>query len=358
MLTPHAARGADRRADRPRQPPRADQRPRARCWRGRGARRPARARALRPRRLQALQRQLRPSGGRRPARPPGRATSRRRVAEPRPRLPDGRRRVLRAAAPAPGPARAGRGARRRGAERARRGLRHRLARTASSSLPREADDAAEALRIADQRMYAQKHGGRAVGGHARAATCSCARWPSATRSSASTSTTVAELAVAVARRLGLTPAEVEQVRHAADLHDVGKVAIPDAILNKPGPLDDDEWAFMRRHTIIGERIVAAAPALARRRGPRARQPRALRRRRLPGRPRRRGDPARRAHRRGLRLVRRDGHRPPVPQGAARRRSRCEELERCAGTQFDPAVVAAFREAYAELAQADALPRAA
>src|SRR5207248_10325782 len=43
--------------------------------------------------------------------------------------------------------------------------------------------------------------------------------------------------------------------------DVGKIAIPEAILNKPAPLDDEEWAFMRRHTIIGERILAAAPAL-------------------------------------------------------------------------------------------------
>ncbi|MCP5996117.1 HD domain-containing protein, partial [Klebsiella pneumoniae] len=49
--------------------------------------------------------------------------------------------------------------------------------------------------------------------------------------------------------------------HAAALHDVGKVAIPDAIINKPAALDDEEWAFMRRHTIIGERIIAAAPSL-------------------------------------------------------------------------------------------------
>ena len=40
------------------------------------------------------------------------------------------------------------------------------------------------------------------------------------------------------------------------------MAIPEVILDKPGPLDETEWAFMRRHTIIGERIVAAAPALA------------------------------------------------------------------------------------------------
>ena len=50
---------------------------------------------------------------------------------------------------------------------------------------------------------------------------------------------------------------------AASLHDVGKAAVPDDILNKSGPLNDDEWAFMRRHTLIGERILSAAPALSR-----------------------------------------------------------------------------------------------
>jgi two-component system, cell cycle response regulator len=45
------------------------------------------------------------------------------------------------------------------------------------------------------------------------------------------------------------------------LHDVGKVAIPDAIITKPAKLTAAEWAFMRRHTLIGERIVAAAPSL-------------------------------------------------------------------------------------------------
>jgi two-component system, cell cycle response regulator len=55
----------------------------------------------------------------------------------------------------------------------------------------------------------------------------------------------------------------EAVRQAAQLHDIGKVAIPEAILHKPGTLDDDEWAFMRRHSEIGERIIAEAPALTR-----------------------------------------------------------------------------------------------
>ncbi|MEA2609762.1 MAG: hypothetical protein QOJ75_2005, partial [Chloroflexota bacterium] len=73
---------------------------------------------------------------------------------------------------------------------------------------------------------------------------------------------ISSIVVAMARSLELPEAEVDRIRIAALLHDVGKVAIPDAILDKPGPLDDDEWAFMRRHTIIGERIVAAAPALA------------------------------------------------------------------------------------------------
>ena len=73
---------------------------------------------------------------------------------------------------------------------------------------------------------------------------------------------VAELAQAVGERLGLPPDLLPVVAQAARLHDIGKMAIPDSILGKAGPLDDAEWAFMRRHTIIGERILLAAPALA------------------------------------------------------------------------------------------------
>jgi HD-GYP domain-containing protein (c-di-GMP phosphodiesterase class II) len=57
--------------------------------------------------------------------------------------------------------------------------------------------------------------------------------------------------------------QVGPLLQAASLHDVGKAAIPDEILLKEGPLDVDEWALMRRHTLIGERILDAAPALAR-----------------------------------------------------------------------------------------------
>jgi len=72
---------------------------------------------------------------------------------------------------------------------------------------------------------------------------------------------VATLSEATARRLGLDREQLEIVRHAAELHDVGKVAIPDDILLKPGPLTDEEWSFIRRHPVAGERIIAAAPAL-------------------------------------------------------------------------------------------------
>ena len=57
--------------------------------------------------------------------------------------------------------------------------------------------------------------------------------------------------------------EVKRIELAAELHDVGQTAIPDAILTKPGPLDAAERAVMRHHPQIGERIVRAAPSLAR-----------------------------------------------------------------------------------------------
>jgi two-component system, cell cycle response regulator len=73
---------------------------------------------------------------------------------------------------------------------------------------------------------------------------------------------VAHFATATAQGLGLSDEEVERVELAARLHDVGKLAIPDHILAKAGPLDGDEWAIMRTHAEIGQRIVAAAPSLA------------------------------------------------------------------------------------------------
>jgi two-component system, cell cycle response regulator len=72
---------------------------------------------------------------------------------------------------------------------------------------------------------------------------------------------VAKLALGVGTRMSLIPEELDELVRAAELHDVGKMAIPDEILRKPGPLSQEEWTFVRRHTIIGERILSAAPAL-------------------------------------------------------------------------------------------------
>jgi diguanylate cyclase (GGDEF)-like protein len=127
-------------------------------------------------------------------------------------------------------------------------------------VPVEAGEVESALRLADMRMYAQKRGGRA----------SAARQSKDVLLRALQERNpglyahlqdVAKFAADTARNLGLAPENVEEVRQAAELHDVGKVAIPDAILDKPFPLDDHEWEFIRRHTLIGERIIAGAPAL-------------------------------------------------------------------------------------------------
>jgi putative nucleotidyltransferase with HDIG domain len=73
--------------------------------------------------------------------------------------------------------------------------------------------------------------------------------------------TIAEFAVAVGEELGLSGRELRAVRMGALLHDVGKIAIPDAILNKPGPLTDDEFTVMKSHTTIGADIIAGIPGM-------------------------------------------------------------------------------------------------
>jgi diguanylate cyclase (GGDEF)-like protein/putative nucleotidyltransferase with HDIG domain len=72
---------------------------------------------------------------------------------------------------------------------------------------------------------------------------------------------VVALAGAVARRLGIDGEEVERIAAAALLHDIGKVAVPDSILSKPGALNDEEWDVMHQHPIVGERILRAVPGL-------------------------------------------------------------------------------------------------
>jgi HD-GYP domain-containing protein (c-di-GMP phosphodiesterase class II) len=73
---------------------------------------------------------------------------------------------------------------------------------------------------------------------------------------------VAELAEQVALGMALSAAQARDVRYAAMLHDIGKIAVPSEILLKPGPLTDEEWVTMRSHTTIGGELVARIHAFA------------------------------------------------------------------------------------------------
>ena len=128
-------------------------------------------------------------------------------------------------------------------------------------LPNEATDPIEAERIADARMYARKASGRTSAGR-QSSDVLLRALNERNVGLVLHLGSVAELACATAERLGVPEPDLETVRQTALLHDVGKVAIPDEILNRPGALDEPEWAFMKRHTLIGERIISAAPALA------------------------------------------------------------------------------------------------
>ena len=66
---------------------------------------------------------------------------------------------------------------------------------------------------------------------------------------------VQQLALAIGRELGLSQAELDLLGHAALFHDIGKLAMPDAILLKPASLTDEEWALMQRHADEGARII-------------------------------------------------------------------------------------------------------
>jgi diguanylate cyclase (GGDEF)-like protein len=125
----------------------------------------------------------------------------------------------------------------------------------------EARDAVEALSLADRRMYVQKsrrprsperqtrnvllralhERSSAIGDHLQG---------------------VAPLAVALGQAAHLGHDELDEIARASELHDIGKIGVPDVILSKRGPLNQAEWSLMRNHTLIGERILASAPAMA------------------------------------------------------------------------------------------------
>jgi diguanylate cyclase (GGDEF)-like protein len=128
-------------------------------------------------------------------------------------------------------------------------------------VPSETDSSEGALKLADTRLYAQK-----ATGHRSPVRQSADVLVQVLRERAGAmgeqTGDIAPLSAAVAVELGLDEHQVDRVRLAAELHSVGKAAIPDAILSKPGPLDEAELEVMRRHTLIGERIILTAPSLA------------------------------------------------------------------------------------------------
>ena len=154
---------------------------------------------------------------------------------------------------------------------------------------------------------------------------------------------VAELSRRLAVELGCDPVQAAGIAMAARLHDIGKVAVPDAILLKPGRLTDDEWAFMHQHPVVGADVLSRIPAL------------------------RPITAAVRAHHErwdgtgypdGVAgediplaariiavadafdaMITARPYSDPIPPSAA-----LAELARCAGTQFDPSVVAAMEGA--------------
>ena len=154
------------------------------------------------------------------------------------------------------------------AERARAALAERgdafsiTASCGTALLPDQAATASDALGLADRMMYAAKGSGTRASAARQSADVLlqvlCERSPEL----GPHLDEVTQLCKAVAEALAIPDDQMNHLLNAAALHDVGKAAIPEAILAKPGPLDDDEWGYIHRHTIMGERILSAAPALA------------------------------------------------------------------------------------------------
>jgi diguanylate cyclase (GGDEF)-like protein len=130
----------------------------------------------------------------------------------------------------------------------------------SAWMPSEARTESAALKLADDRMYASKAGRSSPSRQVTDALLQVITEQNVLQDDHVER--VSRLAGEVAEVLELSEREVARIRLAARLHDIGKSAIPAAILNKRGPLDEQEWQFMRRHPVIGERIALAAPALA------------------------------------------------------------------------------------------------
>ena len=157
---------------------------------------------------------------------------------------------------------------------------------------------------------------------------------------------VREMALILGRAMQLSPAELNTLAQGALLHDIGKIAVPDAILLKPGPLTEAEWVVMRSHPEVGYNILHASPYLKevaelvlshQERFDGTGYPRRLR-----------GDAICLGARIFAVVDAYDAMRADRPYRKALTAYRaCEEIKRCRGTQFDPAVVDALLTCQAE-----------
>jgi two-component system cell cycle response regulator len=128
-------------------------------------------------------------------------------------------------------------------------------------LPADATTATEAMRAVDLRMYENKNSSR-VPADAQTINALLRSVHERDPEWAQRLVSTADLAGAVCQHLNLPAGDAARIRQAAQLHDIGKVGIPDEILRKPVSLTPQEWAFIRQAPAIGERIALSAPALA------------------------------------------------------------------------------------------------
>jgi diguanylate cyclase (GGDEF)-like protein len=158
---------------------------------------------------------------------------------------------------------------------------------------------------------------------------------------------VSAYAALLAEALGLSETEVEEIRLGAVLHDVGKVGIPEQILNKGGPLNPEEWETMKAHVLFGGRLLEPLAPLARIRRmvlhhheffDGSGYPEALASQNIPL---------------GARIITIADAFDTITSDRSYKKGRTAEealaeLERCAATQFDPELVAAFVRAMRQL----------
>ncbi len=210
--------------------------------------------------------------------------------------------------------------------------------------PRDGRDSSVLLRRADEEMYARK-GQRRPGAERQARDVLLAALREREPALGEHARGVAGLAATVGRALRLGATDQRALTYAAALHDVGKIAIPGAILDKPGPLTAQERAFVHDHPLIAQRILGAAPAL----GYAAQLVRSAQERwdgtgypdRLAGDEIPRGARVIAACNAYVAMTSDRPYQRAIAPGEA-----VAELRRCSGTQFDPQVVEALLDVLA------------